>query len=225
MKRISAILTAPPKITDKEYQEMKKLVIPSNKGARKGYEQKMVDKKNADFFIHLKKLKPYYKTKEWEKDYEKQLFNQKFMRQVRYKRPANFVDPFATPPAAEEPKKGSKKQQQPSLSASTPGPISTENGEDLNQEQPSSAKSASHVNRVRAMKQNSMRRSMSNINSSTNAGKSSSRNKKSTTPKSRESEKSRDSNDEGDEYGFDFDQEEDQGGVRVTAYGEEYQGS
>lgn len=32
LKRISAILTAPPKITDKDYQDKKKLVIPKGKG-------------------------------------------------------------------------------------------------------------------------------------------------------------------------------------------------
>jgi hypothetical protein len=32
LKRISAILTAPPKITDKEYQEKKRLIVPNTKG-------------------------------------------------------------------------------------------------------------------------------------------------------------------------------------------------
>lgn len=32
LKRIGSILTAPPKITDKEYQEMKKLCVPATKG-------------------------------------------------------------------------------------------------------------------------------------------------------------------------------------------------
>ncbi len=32
LKRISHVLTAPPEITDKQYQDMKKLVIPKGKG-------------------------------------------------------------------------------------------------------------------------------------------------------------------------------------------------
>ncbi len=93
LKRISAILTAPPKITDKEYQEMKRLVIPNTKGTltpvfnqhfdgynsnlptgfRKVYEQNVTIQKNKEFFVHLKKLQPYYKAEEWERDYQKQV--------------------------------------------------------------------------------------------------------------------------------------------------------
>ena len=86
LQRISKILTAPPKITDADYKKMRAL-CPSTKGLREKYEQAIVDKHHAAFMEHLKTMGPYYRAKEWENDYSKQLRNQKFMRQVNYKRP------------------------------------------------------------------------------------------------------------------------------------------
>ena len=99
LQRISKILTAPPKITDADYKKMRAL-CPSTKGLREKYEQAIVDKHHAAFMEHLKTMGPYYKAKEWENDYRKQLRNQKFMRQVNYKRPKGFVDIFAPPKEA-----------------------------------------------------------------------------------------------------------------------------
>ena len=72
-------------------------LCPSTKGLREKYEQAIVDKHHAAFMEHLKTMGPYYRAKEWENDYSKQLRNQKFMRQVNYKRPKGFVDIFAPP--------------------------------------------------------------------------------------------------------------------------------
>ncbi len=44
-------------------------------GFRSVYEQNVTLQKNKEFFVHLKKLQPYYKVQEWEKDYQKQVSN------------------------------------------------------------------------------------------------------------------------------------------------------
>lgn len=94
LQRISKILTAPPLITDADYQKQK-LLCPSTKGLREKYEQDIIDKRHAEFMHHLKTIGSYYKPKDWENDYRKQVQNQKFMRQVNYHRPKDFVDIFA----------------------------------------------------------------------------------------------------------------------------------
>lgn len=94
LQRISKILTAPPKITDKDYQLMRSL-CPSMRGLREKYEQAIIEREHNKFMAHLKTLEAYYKPQEWEQDYKRQLRNQKFMRQVNYKRPKGFIDPFA----------------------------------------------------------------------------------------------------------------------------------
>jgi hypothetical protein len=106
LKRISTILTAPPKITDQEYLEMRKL-CPSLRGPKEVYEQNLLMKHTKLFYKQLKKLGGVYDVTEWERDYRKQLFNQKFIRQVAYKRPKDFVDPLnlPTPTTVDTPKK------------------------------------------------------------------------------------------------------------------------
>lgn len=37
------------------------------------YEKKIEEEKNKEYFRHLKAMKPYYKVKEWEADYQKQV--------------------------------------------------------------------------------------------------------------------------------------------------------
>lgn len=94
LQRISKILTAPPKITDEEYQKMRKL-CPSRRGPKELYEEAIVMEHHKKFMEQIKQMKAYYNAKEWEKDYRRQKFKQKFMRQVQYKRPKGFIDPFA----------------------------------------------------------------------------------------------------------------------------------
>ena len=65
LKRISHVLTAPPEITDKDYQDMKKLVIPKGKGYKEVYEKQLIAEKNKAFYDHLHKLKPVYNRKKW----------------------------------------------------------------------------------------------------------------------------------------------------------------
>jgi len=65
-------LTAAPKITDEDYQRMRKLVR-TMKGPREVYEQNIVEQKNKEFFRDLKKIGPYYNPKSWEEDYQKQV--------------------------------------------------------------------------------------------------------------------------------------------------------
>jgi hypothetical protein len=96
LQRISKILTAPPKITDEEYQKMRKL-CPSRRGPKELYEEAIVMEHHKKFMEQIKQMKAYYNAKEWEKDYRRQKFKQKFMRQVQYKRPKGFIDPFAPP--------------------------------------------------------------------------------------------------------------------------------
>ena len=96
LQRISKILTAPPKITDEEYQKMRKL-CPSRRGPKEIYEEAIVMEHHKRFMDQIKQMKAYYNAKEWEQDYRRQKFKQKFMRQVQYKRPKGFIDPFAPP--------------------------------------------------------------------------------------------------------------------------------
>jgi hypothetical protein len=72
LQRISNILTAPPKITDEDYQRMRKLV-KTMKGPREIYEQNIVEQKNKEFFKYLKTIGPYYNPKLWEDDYQRQV--------------------------------------------------------------------------------------------------------------------------------------------------------
>jgi hypothetical protein len=49
------------------------------------YEKEIQDNETKKFFKRLTKLQPYYNNKRFEKSYQKQAFNQKFMREVSYK--------------------------------------------------------------------------------------------------------------------------------------------
>lgn len=71
LQRISNILTAPPKITDEEYQNMKKLITSLDHVDP--FIEKLEKKKMKEFFDRVKNISPYYKHEEWEEDYEKQV--------------------------------------------------------------------------------------------------------------------------------------------------------
>lgn len=106
LQRIGKILTAPPKISDEDYQKMK-LLCPSMRGPRQIYEEKVAAKHHAKQIKYLKSLTAYYKPSQWEKEYKLQLRHQfKFMRRCPYKRPKDFFDPFAK---VEEPESLSSK--------------------------------------------------------------------------------------------------------------------
>ena len=100
LQRISMVLTAPPKVSDDDYQRMKKLVTRTKVG--ENFERELLKKRQEEIERRIKSTGAYYKVKHWEEDYQKQLAGQKFMRQVRYKRPPGFVDPFAPPKTDEE---------------------------------------------------------------------------------------------------------------------------
>ena len=93
LQKISAILTAPPKITDEDYVRMRK-IVQNLKGGKQMYEEAIQMKHHKIYLKHLKTMGPYYKPKEWELDYRRQLRQQKFMRQVTYTRPKGFKDPL-----------------------------------------------------------------------------------------------------------------------------------
>ena len=78
LKRITTILVAPPAITDQQYKEMKKLVSSTTKGigGKSLFEEKIVQKKNKEFFDNLKKTKAYYNVSAWEQEYKKQVRRQ-----------------------------------------------------------------------------------------------------------------------------------------------------
>ncbi len=94
LKRISVILTAPPKINDEDYYKMKGL-CQSMRGPKEIYEENLLKKHHKRLMKHLKETGPFYSKKEWETSYRKQKIHQKFMREVTYKRPPGFVDPLA----------------------------------------------------------------------------------------------------------------------------------
>lgn len=102
LKRISLILTAPSQLrSTKEYYSMKKMVFPKSQSKRVLYEKEIIERQTVKFFNNLSKQKAFYKCKDFEHSYKVQAFNQKFMRQVNYKRPKGWIDPFADPPPPE----------------------------------------------------------------------------------------------------------------------------
>jgi hypothetical protein len=103
LKRISNILTAPPKITDEDYLRMKSLVSSvRGNGPKQSFERRLDDKRMKAFFDNLAKTGAYYNPREWETDYQKQLLKQRFIRQVTYQRPKGFVDRFEDKAAADD---------------------------------------------------------------------------------------------------------------------------
>lgn len=108
LKRISNILTAPPKITDEDYLRMKSLVTSvKGNGPRQHFERKLEERRMKAFFDNIARTGAYYNPREWETDYQKQLLKQKFIRQVKYTRPKDFVDPFLKREAEEKEEKAS----------------------------------------------------------------------------------------------------------------------
>ena len=74
LKRISDILTAPPKITDADYLKMKALVSSVRGfGPKQRFEKKLDEKRMKAFFDNLSRTGPYYNTKQWEQDYQVQV--------------------------------------------------------------------------------------------------------------------------------------------------------
>lgn len=75
------------------------------------YEKNLKDKKTKAFYDQLRKVKPYYNHKSWENDYKKQKYNQRFMKQVKYRRPPGFVDPIIKKLEEEEEEKAKENQR------------------------------------------------------------------------------------------------------------------
>lgn len=93
LQRISSILLEPAKNTVKEYDAMKKLIVPKNQGnvilshsfpkepclsststgKARAFEQHMQKVRNDKFFANLRNLKPVYSVKKWEDDYKHQV--------------------------------------------------------------------------------------------------------------------------------------------------------
>lgn len=107
LKRIGLILTAPRKRPEEDYEAMRKLV-PTLHNVN-DYNAQMSAKFNKDFFKRLKDIPPFYNVHDWELDYRRQLRGQRFMRQVLYERPKDYVDPFVDPQSSTQPpsKRGS----------------------------------------------------------------------------------------------------------------------
>lgn len=185
------ILTAPPSVTTKDYYEMKKLCGPGSLGrlslvtifshlflrikcllflldAKEAFESKLREEKTKRFFDNIKRVKPMYNVREWEKDYKKQKFNQQFMSQVKYRRPKDFVDPLLnntlekSPSAPERARAsqemGSASEDPQSFANSTaeinPATLDVNSGRAGNKSSalPSSSSTSSHVSRIRAVK-------------------------------------------------------------------------
>jgi len=51
---------------------MRKLVS-TTKGPREVYESNIILEKNKEFYRELKKIEPYYNSKVWEEDYQRQV--------------------------------------------------------------------------------------------------------------------------------------------------------
>eukprot|EP01035_Chromulina_nebulosa_P024576 gene24576-32008_t len=128
LKRIGKILTAPPLHTESDYERQKKKV-PKEHTRRLEKLQLEIKKKAKLYFDQLKKTHGLYNVKDWENDYKKQLFHQKYIRQVNYQRPKDFIDPISIEPV-------NNKQ------------ITTSPNKHHN--------SSAHINRIRNIKSNSL---------------------------------------------------------------------
>jgi len=137
LQKISAILTAPPKITDADYVRMRK-IVQNLKGGKQMYEEAIQMKHHKIYLKHLKTMGPYYKPKDWELDYRRQLRQQKFMRQVTYSRPKDFVDPLQRPACDVASDDASKRR-------ASSAPLSE------------GSRSSAHIHRVREVKEVSQR--------------------------------------------------------------------
>ena len=62
---------------------MRKLVS-TMRGPREIYENNLIIQKNKEFFQELKKVGPYYSTKDWENAYQRQVTHQ-YLRFVKIK--------------------------------------------------------------------------------------------------------------------------------------------
>jgi hypothetical protein len=71
LQKISNILTAPPRDSEKEYAEMKKLM--QSVDYVEEWNKKLRTKRNKVFFQRIKHTGPYYNPHEWETDYQKQV--------------------------------------------------------------------------------------------------------------------------------------------------------
>jgi len=149
LQRISAVLTAPPKITDEDYVRMRKIVV-NLKGGKAKYEEEIAAKHHRIYLKHLKTMGPYYKPKEWELDYKRQLVQQKFMRQVTYERPKDYVSPLEREEEMKRNERGEGEEQRGLRhSAST---VNLHGGGGTGGEA-NRSRSAAHINRVRDVKQ------------------------------------------------------------------------
>ena len=146
LQKISAILTAPPKITDEDYVRMRK-IVQNLKGGKQMYEEAIQMKHHKIYLKHLKTMGPYYKPKEWELDYRRQLRQQKFMRQVTYTRPKGFKDPLV---------RNDNEAESFSKPRASSAPLGSEG-----------SRSSAHIHRIRDVKEGNSRHqpsSSSNIN-------------------------------------------------------------
>lgn len=126
---------------------------------REKFEKALDEKRNEEIFNRIHKTSAYYHHKQWEEDYARQKAGQKFMRQVTYKRPKGFVDPFAAPLRKEEDeddlddldmddilKDDEVKPPASSKSHRTPGSRISKGGV-------STSKSSGHLNNVRTLRE------------------------------------------------------------------------
>jgi hypothetical protein len=71
LQRISNILTAPPKVTDEDYQKMKRLM--SSLDSVDSFTKDLEKKRNKQFFDRVKKTAAYYHHEQWEQEYQRQV--------------------------------------------------------------------------------------------------------------------------------------------------------
>jgi hypothetical protein len=158
LQRISHILTAPPKITDSSYLAMKKLL--STLGDTNSFNLALKKKYNQQFFARVHQTTPYYDHKAWEQEYAEQLRGQKFMRQVTYKRPPDWVDPFQTPPPAEDydqARSRRRRQREQSAASATascdePDAFACSTGDLATLQKKERARGGGHVNKVKKLR-------------------------------------------------------------------------
>lgn len=163
LQRISHILTAPPKISDASYIAMKKLL--STLGDTNSFNIDLKKKYNKQFFDRVNKTTPYYNHKKWEQEYEEQLRGQKFMRQVNYKRPPDWVDPFqGKPPPEDYDQRRTRLRQEREAARSASGSLTDEPDafarstgdlaglKEQEQEQKTGGSKGGHVNKVKKLR-------------------------------------------------------------------------
>jgi len=148
LQRIGNILTAAPKLTDEDYVKAKNL-HPSLRKGNCLYEESIREQRLKKMKERIRNMHSMIKIKEFEDEYKSMKISQeKYMRQVKYRRPKDFVDPFLAEIQEDKNEIAQKTRSQTSQSMPNLRSVSPSSRNRAFSSQPSSA----HINQIRKIK-------------------------------------------------------------------------